>query len=129
MRVIRTSLPVIAHAVHLGPWSAVLVGPAFDRLPPREQASVLMHERGHIVMRHASQRRRWALQLRFLWDPRFSELVRDQEYAADMYAVKNGHAPGLLAFLARYVEIEPDPLHPSPRDRISRIKVEMQHHA
>lgn len=119
MRVIRTDRKFIAHAL---PWGSVVVGRYYARFTPREQAAILMHEKAHIVLGHHRQRLKWALQLRWLWDANFVTLVREHEFEADAWAARHGHAAGVLAYLGRFYEIEPDPLHPSPRERIKRIR-------
>jgi hypothetical protein len=49
-------------------------------------------------------------------------MVREQEFAADAFAVEEGHGQGLLSFLMRYPADTPaTALHPSPEQRISRI--------
>jgi len=114
VKLIRTQQPIIAHAG----FGMIVVGRFFYLLPTIEQEAILAHELGHIVYRHTRQRIIWALQLRWLWDSSFSDMLRDHELEADAFAVDSGHAEGLLAFLSK---LTPAPLYPSPRERIARI--------
>ena len=121
MRVISLKIDTYAFSVQFGPLSAIVTGRYFDKHPPYERMAMLAHERGHIHYRHTSKRLWWLL-YRWLDTRSWMEDVRAQEMEADAFAVREGHAQGLIEFLDRFVgKSHNSPLHPTPEDRILAI--------
>ena len=65
-------------------WKWIVVGPHFARLPPEFKKVVLLHEVGHVKLRHHEKRiaRLWML----LSPSRFSRYFKEQEHEADEFA-------------------------------------------
>lgn len=102
-------------------WGTIRLGDDFYKLSPLEQEAVLMHERGHIVYRHAWKRLAWVLTLRVLrWDA-FLQMCAQHEMEADRYAAERGHAAGLISFLFRSnLHVKSDG-YPTHKQRIEAI--------
>lgn len=103
----------------LGRWKAIVVGPAFVRLPADQQAAVLLHEAGHCKLRHLERRlaRLWLL----LWSPRrLSAYCINQEFEADRFAAQHGFGQSLAALFTRLSAVD-TPLHPPLYIRIQRL--------
>ena len=81
--------------------SKVQLGPNAKRLPVDELAAVIAHEHGHIVLKHRRERVKWLLTLKWLDFDMWRAMCWDQEVAADLWAVRNGHGPGLARYLNR----------------------------
>jgi Zn-dependent protease with chaperone function len=115
-------------------WCARCIGPFivtgrwFKRLPPSQAHAVISHERGHLHGRHALKR------LVPLLTGRWSKLIeisQAQEFQADEFCVKQGHAQGMLLYLASHnsplidTADNVDPwikkLHPTAEQRIMHI--------
>ncbi len=113
----------------------IQVGELFERFDPAVKGAVLAHEEGHLILNHARRRVRWACSFRLIralvtgdYDT-IIKLVHEQEFEADAYAARTGHAEGMLRFLAMvqaHEEKHPeaaraDLLHPKAIERILRL--------
>lgn len=104
-------------------------GRYFSKLSPEEKAAAIAHEEGHLFLKHALRRVWWACSFKFLNPNKFFKEVQEQEFEADAYAARKGHALGLVSILSREHarvlrgEFDPksDPLHPAPIERIMRL--------
>lgn len=101
----------------------VRVTPAFYRLQKFEQQAVLAHEEGHKVNNDAWHRLWWILSLRAFFQPdKYWTMCVAQEYRADAYAKKLGHAKGLCSFLDKLLHPNKSSLgYPSPANRIRKL--------
>ena len=112
--IINTNLPTFGASV--GPF--IVLGRYASLLEPFERDAIVAHETGHIARRHAAKRLvrlvigRWS---------GLMELCRQQEIEADAYAVRSGHALGLISFLSKVRPPHKNALHPTPRERIDHI--------
>jgi Zn-dependent protease with chaperone function len=103
------------------PWGTIRTGALFHKLLPREQQAVLAHERGHIVHKHAWRRMLWIFSGYALFHrEKYFAMCRAQEFEADRYAVKTGHAVGMALALARLSSAKTD-THPSREERLARL--------
>lgn len=103
----------------LGPWKRITVGPAWLALTDREKGAILLHEAGHVKLRHLEKRiaRLWLL----LWRPsRLAEYCRAQEHEADAYAALCGYGLELAMIFSR-MHGPDSPLHPGAAERIRRL--------
>jgi Zn-dependent protease with chaperone function len=113
-RVIQTNLPTFG--VSVGP--VIVLGRYAKLLEDFERQAIIVHEHGHIEGRHALKRLARLLSLR--WDG-LMEVCRRQELEADKFAVRSGHALGLISFLSKVRPPHKNALHPTPKERISHI--------
>ena len=100
-------------------WKKIVVGPAFFRLDEREAGAVLLHEAGHVKLRHLEKR------LTMLWLVLISpqKLLRicvEQEFEADRFAARCGYGADLTRLFHRLAR-EPQMFHPSLDERIARL--------
>jgi Zn-dependent protease with chaperone function len=103
------------------PWGTIRTGSLFEKLTPREQLAVKAHERGHIVHKHAWKRMLWVFSFYALFHrEKYFAMCRAQEFEADRYAVKTGHAAGLAMALGRIASVKTD-THPSRKERLARL--------
>jgi Zn-dependent protease with chaperone function len=103
------------------PWGTIRTGSLFKELTPREQLAVWAHERGHIVHRHALKRMLWVFTGYALFhQKKYFAMCRGQEFEADRYAVRGGHAIGLAMALGRIASVKTD-THPSREERLARL--------
>lgn len=114
MRILQTNLPTFGASV--GPF--VVLGRYSKLLEDFERDAVIAHEHGHIRGRHALKRLGRLVTLQ--WDD-LMEVCRHQELEADHYAVRSGHALGLISFLSKVSPPHKNALHPTPRERIDHI--------
>jgi beta-lactamase regulating signal transducer with metallopeptidase domain len=113
MKVIHTKMPIVGMSV----MNCIVLGRFFDRFSESQKAAIISHEEGHIFHRHALVRLKWIV------TGQWKNLLRRcllQEFEADAFAVKNGHAEGLKGFL-KLIHAPEGPLHPSSEDRIANI--------
>lgn len=102
-------------------WKRIVVGPAFLRLPEREQGACLLHEAGHCKLRHAEKRilKAWLILFGL---KRLIAYWHAQELEADRYAAGCGYGLDLVAFLSRFNRPQPWPMmHPAPGERIAQL--------
>lgn len=113
------SMNTISEARGMWRWRKIFVGPAFLAFPPREQQAILLHEVGHLKLRHL-ERRLFAALLLIFWPPSLARLCVAQEFEADRFARGCGYGADLARAFAR-VKSSPSPLHPSKEERIARL--------
>lgn len=119
MLTIRTRMHIIAAAVGLWPFAFIMLGVLAYDLTHMEREAIIAHERGHLRLWHAWRSLWWRIRGLDVADQ--CERRRALEYEADAFAVKHGHASGLLVFLHRLPPAS-TLWHPSPRERIARIR-------
>jgi Zn-dependent protease with chaperone function len=103
------------------PWGTIRTGALFEKLTPREQAAVQAHERGHIVHKHVLKRMLWLFSgYAVFHQEKYYAMCRAQEFEADSYAVKTGHAAGLAMVLTRIAGAKTN-THPSKQERLARL--------
>jgi len=122
--ILHTDRPWVARCI--GPF--IVTGRWFRHLPPSQAHAVIAHERGHLRGRHALKRVGWLFTRRWKDLP---ALCRQHELEADAFAVSQGHAQGLLLYLASHNSphiYTPRPilpgdrsLHPTAEQRIMHI--------
>lgn len=116
----RTRLyPGICESRGLGRFACVVMGPALLNFPPREQQALLLHEIGHVKMKHVRERIFSAWKIVFC-PAAFSRLCVRQEYQADGFALGCGYGADLARAFARVTEVK-SALHPSREERIARL--------
>ena len=96
-----------------------MIGRAFLGFPPREQQAILLHEVGHVKLRHVTERLRsaWMIVLR---PSAFAAMCRRQELQADYYAARCGYAMELAQAISRVQDLQ-DPLHPPKTERLAAL--------
>lgn len=112
--ILQTNLRTFGASV--GPF--VVLGRYTMLLEKFERDAVIAHEQGHILGRHALKRLGRLLSLR--WDGLMA-VCREHELQADEYAVRQGHALGLISFLSKVAPPHKNALHPTPHERIDHI--------
>ena len=100
----------------------IVLSPAFYAIPVDEQKAIIQHEIAHVAMRHQWQRIKWLVTGKWLDFRAWQAAVWAQEYDADEFAARAGHAPALIRFLQRRAEVESDIWHPPVRDRIEKLR-------
>lgn len=112
----------MAAALDLFIWQAVIVTPAFHRLSVMTQLAILMHEEGHLRLNHCKKRLWWALNLRWLWDPKgLSNDLKEQEMSADAYCAAHGLSRYMINYLLK-VGDQGNMVRPSSAHRVARLK-------
>ena len=122
--IVQTNLSTFG--VSVGP--VVVLGRYARLLEEHERQAIIAHEMGHITSRHALKRLGRLVSLQ--WAD-LLEVCRRQELEADAHAVRQGHALGLLSFLAKIAPPHKNALHPTPHERIAHIMTllrEEMHH-
>lgn len=119
------ALTNISYSFAFWRWNKIVVGPAWRGLPEREAGAVLLHEAGHVKLRHFEKRLRM-LWLVFVNPGRLLGLCAEQEFQADRFAAECGYGVELAQLfcrLQRSAEKRPDsgPLHPDLSSRIMRL--------
>lgn len=110
------SIYPVCYAAGIWPFKRVVVCPMFFALVPAQRFAVLMHEVGHVKLRHFEKR------LLAVWSRGIVEFCRRQEFEADAFAAAHGQRDALIAFLSRGSVHEPaSMLHPAPMERIKRL--------
>ncbi len=121
-KIVRTDGNYIAKTFALGPWTHIRTGALFEALPHGFQRAVLLHEEGHIRLRHIAAR------IAIAWHfvtlraslADIQAVAHAQELEADRYAASRGYAHQLIG-LARLGLIA-GPWHPSAQERIDNLK-------
>lgn len=114
-------LALISDSRGVWPFKRIVVGPAFNRLTPREQQAVVLHEAGHCKLYHLEKR------LVMLWLAAFSPrrliaMCHEQEYAADRFAAAAGYGLDLVSLFNKMREAEQEvSFHPPLASRIERL--------
>lgn len=123
--------PGVAWARGHWPLQWIEVGQDWFALTHGEQEAALLHEVGHCKAHHMSLR---VLLLPLCWLPAVQALARQQELAADTFAVREGRGLDLLRLIFRYRRVPHDPvarkLCPTPQERaqnVLRLLSEMRH--
>lgn len=98
----------------------IVVGPAFSRFAPREQQAILLHEVGHVKLRHIEKRilNLWRI---FFWPSSFVRLCFVQEFQADAFCAGCGYGVDLALAMSRMKTDDRVSLHPSLNDRMARL--------
>lgn len=114
-----TLYPCLCESRGIWPLNRIVVGRAFFAFPPREQQAMLLHEVGHVKLRHVAERARalWKVVLR---PQEFAALCRRQEFEADAFAAHCGYASELAQAFGR-IKAASGPLHPPVLERIARL--------
>lgn len=116
-----------ALASGIGRWARVRIGTPLAQLPPREQQAVLMHEIGHVKLRHMEKR---LLNLwRIFWPPSLLRYCRNQEFEADRFAADYGYRVEMMQSIMRIERAlklekrheDAGHWHPSLKERIARL--------
>ncbi len=121
-RIVRTEGAYIAKTVALGPWTHIRTGTLFEALPHGFQRAVLLHEEGHIRLKHVLQRLTIAWRL-LTFRATVADLRAEshrQELEADRYAASHGYAHQIVG-LAR-LGLGGGMWHPSANERIENLK-------
>ena len=105
-----------------GPWQRIALAPAFYSIPVDEQKAILQHEIAHVALEHQRARILWLLTFKWLRPRQLQLAVWKQEFEADEFAARTGHAPALIRFLSRRAEVEDDHWHPPVADRINKLR-------
>lgn len=113
--IVSTRLNLVAMTV--GP--VIVTGAVFPKLTESQRAAVIAHERGHIVHRHGWKRIWWLIS--FQWRD-LAHKCQVQELEADRHATVLGHGYSLIHFLNCLDSTHKSPLHPTPEERIHRIR-------
>jgi Zn-dependent protease with chaperone function len=98
----------------------IVVSEIFLRFPSREKMAILLHEAGHVKLRHPEQRL-WGAWKIILMPLAFARLCISQEYQADSFAAHCGYGSDLARALSR---LQTDPkacLHPVASERCKRL--------
>ena len=115
-----TQHPCLCEQRGIWRWREIVIGRAFLAFPPREQQAILMHEVGHVRLRHVRERL-LSIWLIFCLPNRFALLCQRQEYEADQFAAKCGFGPDLASAFGRFSASGAGALHPELSDRIERL--------
>lgn len=103
--------------VTIRPFGRMTIEPAFYALPNVQQMAVMVHEAGHKARGHLWKR----FIARFILSPAaYSAFLHRQEFEADAFAKRYGHASALANVLRRYPEPESF-THPASKERIARL--------
>ena len=118
MNLVHSNDVCIAGATSFLWWNRIRVSDRFYRLDSDKQLAVLMHEFGHIIHRHTEKRI-----LCLIFTPwRLIEMMKRQEFQADLYAARQGCANSLIEILQG--DGGGDSFHPSNSERREALRAQ-----